>query len=283
MIELILFVLGLTWVGEFLLTIANYLKCFLFSSKFSYERGTWALITGSTDGIGKGFAIALAKKGINIIQVSRNPSKLSSLASDLCSKYGIQVKSIAKDFSECTKNPIEFYLDIFKETQGLDVRIVVNNVGTGVTKPFLRYNVNEIHMVLALNAFPIAFIGKLFAAGLVEKKGVMINLSSVMAEILMKNRMLYAGTKAFDIVISDTLASEGVPVLGLQPGFVRTQLVAKIKYRPFMIEIEECAEGALKSIGVVSRSSGHWKHNFFILVLKALNPFLGLLKLFNLA
>ena len=39
--------------------------------KYGYD--TWALITGCTEGIGKCFAINLAKEGFNVILVSRNP------------------------------------------------------------------------------------------------------------------------------------------------------------------------------------------------------------------
>lgn len=45
--------------------------------------GKWALVTGSTDGIGKAYAFALAKKGLNIVLVSRSPPKLKHVATEL--------------------------------------------------------------------------------------------------------------------------------------------------------------------------------------------------------
>ena len=55
--------------------------------------GDWALVTGSTDGIGKSYAFALAKKGLNIILVSRSPYKLQNVAAELEQKYsGIKTK-----------------------------------------------------------------------------------------------------------------------------------------------------------------------------------------------
>ena len=41
------------------------------------------VITGSSDGIGRGFAIALAKQGINLILISRSEKKLSKVAEEL--------------------------------------------------------------------------------------------------------------------------------------------------------------------------------------------------------
>jgi hypothetical protein len=43
-----------------------------------YGRGSWAFITGSTDGIGFGFADNLAKRGFNVIICARNPEKLAA-------------------------------------------------------------------------------------------------------------------------------------------------------------------------------------------------------------
>ena len=56
-------------------------------------RGSWALITGASDGIGKEFALALAAKGYNLVLVSRTESKLTSLASDISSKYGPKIST----------------------------------------------------------------------------------------------------------------------------------------------------------------------------------------------
>ena len=49
--------------------------------------GKWALITGSTDGIGKAYAFALAKCNINIVLVSRTQTKLDTTASELTKRY----------------------------------------------------------------------------------------------------------------------------------------------------------------------------------------------------
>ena len=49
--------------------------------------GKWALVTGSTDGIGKAYAFALAKRGLNIVLVSRTPFKLQNVAAEIEQKY----------------------------------------------------------------------------------------------------------------------------------------------------------------------------------------------------
>jgi len=54
------------------------------------ELGPWALVTGATDRIRKEYAEQLAATGVNIVLVSRTPSKLGQLATELNSKYGVQ-------------------------------------------------------------------------------------------------------------------------------------------------------------------------------------------------
>ena len=133
MIDYVLFLFGLTWSVQFTLYMIGIFQSLISKSDLlKYGKGSWVIITGSTDGIGKGFAYSLAKQGFNIVSISRTPSKLSELSTDLTSKYGIKVLDIAKDFSECTKDPIQFYSDIYSKTSGLDVSILINNVGTGL-------------------------------------------------------------------------------------------------------------------------------------------------------
>ena len=60
----------------------------IFSIDYKQKYGEWAVITGCTQGIGKCYAEEMAKKGLNVVLVSRTKSKLDNLASDLSRKYG---------------------------------------------------------------------------------------------------------------------------------------------------------------------------------------------------
>uniref|UniRef100_A0A6P7GYR5 Very-long-chain 3-oxoacyl-CoA reductase-like n=1 Tax=Diabrotica virgifera virgifera TaxID=50390 RepID=A0A6P7GYR5_DIAVI len=62
----------------------NFLSTFLQINAVNLsETGKWAVITGATDGIGKAFAEVLAKKGLNIVLISRTQSKLEDVAKEL--------------------------------------------------------------------------------------------------------------------------------------------------------------------------------------------------------
>ncbi|XP_056662745.1 17-beta-hydroxysteroid dehydrogenase type 3 isoform X3 [Monodelphis domestica] len=119
------------------LVCLNYLlKCVKFSKYFllrlwtplpkSFFRsmGEWAVITGAGDGIGKAYAYELAKRGLNIVMISRTLEKLQAVAKWIEKTTGSQVKVIQADF---TKDDI--YENIKENLQGFEIGILVNNVG----------------------------------------------------------------------------------------------------------------------------------------------------------
>jgi len=98
------------------------------------DLGEWALVTGSTDGIGKAYAMELAKRGtdinknigfndvyflgLNVVLISRTKEKLEQVEKEIQSKYSnVQVKTIAFDFAS------KFNILIIKQL----VCIYVNN------------------------------------------------------------------------------------------------------------------------------------------------------------
>lgn len=90
-------------------------------------------VTGATDGIGKAYTFALAKRGLNIVLVSRTQSKLDTVAAEIESKYqGIQTLTVAIDFS---KDSNEYKQKVEAAIQGLMIGVLVNNVGMGYNYP----------------------------------------------------------------------------------------------------------------------------------------------------
>lgn len=61
--------------------------------------GGWALVTGASDGIGKQYAIELAKSGFDIILMARNEEKTKGVADEISKKHGVKTKVIVFDFS----------------------------------------------------------------------------------------------------------------------------------------------------------------------------------------
>jgi len=62
--------------------------------------GTTALVTGASSGIGKSYARAIAKDGLNLVLVARRKALLDELAEELSGEHGIQVHTIAQDLTD---------------------------------------------------------------------------------------------------------------------------------------------------------------------------------------
>ena len=84
---------------KYVLKIVKNFYTFTFGGINLKKYGDWAVVTGCTDGIGKAYAEKLAKKGLNIVLLSRSLDKLNELSSYLTDKYKVKTKVIAADFT----------------------------------------------------------------------------------------------------------------------------------------------------------------------------------------
>ena len=87
---------------------------------------TWAVVTGSTDGIGLEYARQLAAKGYNLLLLSRNPAKLAKVADEIRARHpDNKVKVLAVDFTRT-----DIWEPIANELKSLEeIHVLVNNVG----------------------------------------------------------------------------------------------------------------------------------------------------------
>ena len=100
-LHVVSFIGFLSLVRLFLPLLKWFITRFLLTNPKRLKRyGSWAMVTGATDGIGLAFAHELAKHGLNLILVSRNPLKLASVSDDFRQEFPqIKIKIIPFDFS----------------------------------------------------------------------------------------------------------------------------------------------------------------------------------------
>ena len=161
--------------------------------------GSWALVTGPTDGIGKTFSFQLAHKGLNLVLVGRSPEKLKNVSDSIQAKFDqTQIKIVVVDFSCDLENGIER----IKETiNDLDVGILINNVG--VSYPYARF-FHEVDDKLVCNLIRVNVEGTTKVTSVVlggmikKKKGAIVNIGSGAAIVIPSDPLyaLYAATKA---------------------------------------------------------------------------------------
>ena len=114
--------LGVVFGFRFLQVVRN-----LFGSPSDVAKlGSWALVTGATDGIGKAYAFALAAKGLNVVLVSRSPDKLRNVAGKIENNHKVETKIVPVDFKT---SDAEYIPKVREVIQGIDIGVLVNNVG----------------------------------------------------------------------------------------------------------------------------------------------------------
>ena len=105
--------------------------------------GKWAIVTGCTGGLGQGFAETLARRGFNLLLISRSATKLDALAKELRSAHSIEARFLTFDFLNSvtgSADELEFFDQTLPKTLDEldnDVALLVNNVGVGNENPHL--------------------------------------------------------------------------------------------------------------------------------------------------
>lgn len=240
-------------------------------SKFG-RKGSWAVITGASDGIGKEYALQLAAKGFNIVLVSRTKSKLESLASDIESKYGsVQTKILAMDFAQNRDSDFDALRSL---VSGVEVAILVNNVGLSheMPVPFIQTPQKEMNDIITINCTGTLRVTQIVAPGMVERKrGLILTMASFGGILPTPLLATYSGSKAFLQQWSTALGSElkphGVHVQLVQ-SYLVTSAMSKIKRASATIPTPRAfVKAALSKIGrsggaqgIAYTSTPYWAH-----------------------
>lgn len=156
------------------------------------------MITGASDGLGKEYAFQLARKGWNLLLVSRTESKLRTLASELEEKYaGVRTKILAMDFA---KNDDDDYSRLKAVADGLDIGILINNVGMShsMPVPFILTPKEEMADIITINCVATLRVTKIIAPRMVQRKrGLILTMGSFGGLFPTPLLATYSGSKAF--------------------------------------------------------------------------------------
>ncbi|KAJ7957648.1 very-long-chain 3-oxoacyl-CoA reductase 1-like [Quillaja saponaria] len=227
---------------------------FLRPPKNLKEYGSWTIITGSTDGIGKAIAFELASKGLNLILVGRNSVKLESTSMEIRERHHVKIKHIVIDFAKLSTE--ETRKRIEGGIAGLDVGILINNAGMGYPARFLHESDLEvIDSVLKVNLMGATWVTKAVLPGMIKKKkGAIINIGSGSSVVAPSYPLgtIYSATKAYLAMFTKSInleyKTQGIDIQCQIPLYVSTKMV-KLKPSVFIPTAEIFGKASVRWIG----------------------------------
>ena len=188
-----------------------------------------AIITGASQGIGKGMAETFSKAGAHIACVSRNKDNLKSVADSLIKNGGVA------SFYTCDVSSLDAFQNTIKEIEENhgSVDILVNNAGVCKDKLIMRMSEDDWNKVININLNG-AFNGIKAVSQIMIKQraGRIINISSIVGLIGNPGQANYAASKAGLIGLSKSAAKElaprGITVNAIAPGYIATDMTDQI-------------------------------------------------------
>jgi glucose 1-dehydrogenase len=184
-----------------------------------------AVVTGGGRGIGKAVAVALARAGNDIVLAEINLEVARAAAIEI-EQYGGAVLAHATDVSK--RASVEGLVEATLERFGrLDV--LVNNAAVIAPASSLEMTDEQWDMVINVDLKGVFLCSQLAARQMVvQRSGSIINIASIAAERGIRDRANYcvakAGVVALTRVMGLELASAGVRVNAVGPGYVNTEL-----------------------------------------------------------
>ncbi|KAJ1888485.1 hypothetical protein LPJ66_008551 [Kickxella alabastrina] len=227
-------------------------------SKFGAGQGFWAIVTGCTDGLGRETALELARKGFNILLVSRSQDKLDLMATEVRA-LGVEARVLAVDFAKVS---VEQWAEIQRQVDDVRVGVLVNNVGVSYDYPMFLEEVSEetVDALVDINMRAMVKMTRTVLPQMKERKsGLILNNGSFAALLPSPFLSVYSGSKGFVKYFSQSVASEvakdGIIVEHLQTYFVCSKM-SKTKKPNFFIPLPKpYIKTVLNKIGVQGGSS----------------------------
>jgi NAD(P)-dependent dehydrogenase (short-subunit alcohol dehydrogenase family) len=182
------------------------------------------IITGASRGLGAVIARVLAERGYDLVVGARNPGPLQDVAESIRAN-GSTVVPVAGDITDASVRAR--LVDAARELGGLD--LLVNNASElGVIGPLMEFDVQRFGRVFPVNAgAPMALI-QLAVPLLVERRGLIVNITSDAAHGAYPGWGPYGASKAALELLTRTLAAElgerGVSAVIVDPGDMRTRM-----------------------------------------------------------
>jgi hypothetical protein len=194
--------------------------------------GPWAVVTGSSSGIGREFARQLAANGIDVVLVARREELLREIGRELSTRYGVEHRVVGLDLTEP-----DFLDRLARATADLDVGLVVSNAGAAMPGEFLSHDLEALRVILRLHGMATLEVVHHFGGRLARRgRGGMILVGASGAQYGIPNHAHAGATKAYILALGKGLhpefARRGVNLCVLLPGLTDTPVLGEFGFDP---------------------------------------------------
>lgn len=187
--------------------------------------GRRALVTGSTRGIGRAVAEAMAAAGARVAVTSRDAAAAQAVAAEL----GGGAVGLGADLTR-EDGPSTLVGAAVEVLGGLDV--LVNNAGMAMVAGAVELSPADWRRTIELDLSAVFFCAREAARFmLAQGSGAIVNVSSIQAFTPLARRVAYATAKAGVVGMTRALAAEWAPTVrvnAVAPGYVETQMVEEL-------------------------------------------------------
>jgi decaprenylphospho-beta-D-erythro-pentofuranosid-2-ulose 2-reductase len=208
------------------------------------------LILGATSGIAEACARIWAAQGASLFLVARNPEKLAAVAADLKTRGAMYVDTAVADLDETDKHPA-LLAHAINSLTGLDVAFFAHGVlGDQSTA---ERDFEAAAQILHTNLISAVSLLTWLANFCVQRHaGTLAVLSSVAGDRGRKSNYVYgaskAGLTAFLEGLRNRVDREGVTVLTIKPGPIKTAMTANMPNSAKFADVDETAKTIVKAV-----------------------------------
>ncbi|KAK3793653.1 hypothetical protein RRG08_019700 [Elysia crispata] len=231
--------------------------------------GPWAVVTGSSEGIGRAYANELAHRGLNIVLMSRNERRLARAKSEIETDCKVKVEYIVADFA--SDNQAELYKTIEDALADKEIGLLVNNVGVMYDFPDVLLNISQqkLWQLIHVNIGAATIMTHMLLPAMVDRgKGGVVVVSSGSSTHMTPQMTVYSATKRYLDYFIHSLAYEyrnsGVTFQCLIPFYTATRMTGyseRLSKGGWIVpDAARYASSAVETFGRSQCTTGYFPH-----------------------
>jgi gluconate 5-dehydrogenase len=188
--------------------------------------GRLALVTGSSRGLGRSLALALAEAGARVVIHGRDRAALRATADQLEAVTGTRPATVVFDVTDAAA--VEDGVAGLIADNGVP-DILVNNAGLQRRAPFTEFGVGDWDAVVAANLSSVFYVSRFVTPRMAERgSGKVVNIASVQSKLARQTIAPYSATKGGVALLTQGMAADlarhGIQVNALSPGYFATEM-----------------------------------------------------------